>query len=530
MSAGAIDPALLARYRELSGNPDGVDERLALAERFASADGRAVAWMQLAFERFSAFRFATGHEALERTLAVDPNFLAARWARFQMPDNLVPASAAEAQRFHERWRAGLIEFEGLDFRDPRWRAQVWGCVGQCTAFYLHYLGDCVAEQRRYGALVHRMMAALDPGRDLREHRPRARPRVLFVSAYLHEHTVGRLFVPLVLGLDPARVDVHALQLDPVDDALSARLAPRITLHRGPKAAPDWRRLIVELAPDAIVYSDIGMHPMTQGLAALRLAPRQLALWGHPVTTGLPTLDGFLSPDAMEPDDADSHYTERLIRLPGLGHGLEQRTEAVIPADLARPDGGIELFCAQSIYKLLPEHDALFARVLARLPAARLHLIAHQDARVRAWLVERMRPAFTAAGLDVERCVVLHPMQPLAGFLGIAASCDLALDSLVWSGGMSSLDLLGIGLPVIALPGGSMRSRQSAALLQRLGTPELIALDQDDYVARAVAMALDAPRRAQLKIDLIERSARLHADTNAVTEALQALLLEPPGAA
>lgn len=524
MSAAEIDPALLARYRELAADPEGTDERLALAERFAAADGRAVAWMQLAFERFSAHRFGSGHEALTLALQVDPDFLPARWARFQMPDDPVPASDAAAQRFRARWWQGLSEFERLDFGDPRWRAQTWGCVGQSTAFYLHYLGDCVEEQKRYGALVHRMMAALDPGRDLHQHPRRARPRVLFVSAYLHEHTVGRLFLPLMLGLDPARLDVHALQLDPVDDALSARLAPRLTVHRGPRAAPEWRRLIAHLQPDAIVYSDIGMHPLTQGLAALRLAPRQYVLWGHPITTGLPTLDGFLSSDAMEPNDAAAHYTEPLIRLPGLGHGLEPGATPTATVDLGRNRDGIELFCAQSVYKLLPSHDALFAQVLARLPSARLHLIPHQDAHVRNWLRERMRPAFAAAGVDIDRRLVLHPMQPLPRFLGLAASCDLALDSQVWSGGMSSLDLLGAGLPVVALPGATMRSRQSAALLQRLGAAELIARDEEDYVERVVALATDTPRRTQLRARLQANRARLYLDGATTTAALQALLL------
>ena len=516
------DPAslapLLARYHQLVGDPAGTDERLRLAATFAAADGRATAWMQLAFECFSAFRFEAGQDALVRTLAVDPDFLPARWAQFQLPHCVAPRSAAEAEAYRQRWWRGLSEFEALDFRDPRWRSQVWGCVGQCTAFYLHYLGECTAEQRRYGALVHRMMAALDPGLEVRGRAARARPRVLFVSTYLHEHTVGRLFAPLVLGLDRARLDVHVLQLDPVDDAISRRLSAGTTLHPGPRQAPQWRQLIAQLAPDAIVYLDIGMHPMTQGLAALRLAPRQCVMWGHPVTTGLPTLDAFLSPEAMEPFAAEAHYTEHLLRLPGLGHGLDPPPAAPIPADLQRAPGSIELFCAQSVYKLLPEHDELFARILQRLPQARLHLIPHQDPHVRDWLQTRLARSCRPEQL------VLHPMQSLSGFLGIAVACDLALDSLVWSGGMSSLDLLGAGLPVIALPGATMRSRQSAALLTRLDLPELIARDADDYVERAVALALDAPRRAAVREQLRARAARLYSDRDAVVAAIQDALL------
>ncbi len=61
-----------------------------------------------------------------------------------------------------------------------------------------------------------------------------------------------------------------------------------------------------------------MDQMTARLAALRLAPVQLAAWGHPITTGFPTIDGYLSAAAFEPGDAQEHYRERLVPLPEVG--------------------------------------------------------------------------------------------------------------------------------------------------------------------------------------------------------------------
>ena len=61
-----------------------------------------------------------------------------------------------------------------------------------------------------------------------------------------------------------------------------------------------------------------MDPLMTQLAALRLAPIQCVTWGHPVTSGLPTVDYFLSSELMEPKDGQDHYSERLIRLPGIG--------------------------------------------------------------------------------------------------------------------------------------------------------------------------------------------------------------------
>lgn len=489
-----IDRATLQQRYAQHPAPAGAAERRALAARLAQAGGGHLDWMALAFEEFSAYRFPAGHAALERVVQLAPGFLPAHWLRFQYPPDVAPASDAQAAQYRARWSAGLKAFESLDFMDPRWRPQVWGCIGSCTAFYRHYLGDAVLdEQRRYGALLARMMAALDRGDPPRPLRP-GRRTVLFCSPYLYQHTVARLFLPLIEALDRERFDLHCLHFGSDDDAMTARARAAAEFHGGPREAPDWRRLIGELQPDVIVYLDLGMHPLTQALAALRLAPVQAVLWGHPVTTGLSTIDYVLSPDAFEPANAEAHYHERLVRLPGFGHGLEAPPPlAVTPAS----SGPLELICAQSIYKLLPAQDALFARILAALPEARLHLIPHPEPEVRDWLRERMRPAFAAHGVDADQRVVMHGYRPLDEFRALAAGCVLNLDSIGWSGGMSSIDLLQLGLPTVTLPGATMRSRQTAALLRCLDVAELAVDSEDAYVELAIALARDPARRQAL---------------------------------
>jgi protein O-GlcNAc transferase len=507
--------SLYARCPLAPGDP----ERLRLAAALARAGDRAGDWLNLGFEAFSAFDFPAGHRALEQALRREPNLLPAHWLRFQYPPEVAPRSDAQAERFRQRWAAGLAAFERVDFRQPPWQAQVWGCIGSCTAFYRHYIDHHLLDgQRRYGALAQRMMAALDPGDPPRPIR-RGRRRVLFCSSYFYRHTVARLFVPLIEALDRGQFDLHCLHFGSDDDAMTARVRAIGQFHGGPREAPDWRRLIGELAPDVIVYLDIGMHPLPQALASLRLAPVQAMLWGHPVTTGLPTLDYVLSPDAIEPADAAQHYSERLVRLPGLGHGLDPPA-AIEPESAA--DGTLELLCAQSVYKLMPAQDALFARIITALPQARLHMIPHQSPQVRDWLRERMRPAFAAAGVDIDSRLMLHGYRPLEEFLALAAGCALNLDSIGWSGGMSSLDLLGLGLPTVTRPGPTMRSRQTAAVLERLGVPELTVDSDDAYVELAIALGRDPARRAAVSQRLRAGLPRLD-QREEVTAALAAFL-------
>lgn len=470
--------------------------------------------MGRAHEFFSAFDFAQGHAALDSVLELAPDFLPARWTRFQLPQALAHEDARSVDGFRARWRAGVDEFSEIDWHEPRWRAQIWGCVGQCTAFYRHYLGDDVTEdQQKYGALVTKMMRALAGELPAPSPPTRQRKRVVYVSSYTYEHTVTRLFGTLITHLDRRGFETHLLQLDPTTDTHTDALVAGVAqVHRGPHEARTWCDLITQLAPDAIVYSDIGMHPLPQGLAALRLAPLQAVLWGHPVTTGLPSIDAFLSSDWFEPEHAQRQYSERLIRLPGLGADL------AAPATASRapgswPDPGdvdwVELLCAQSVFKLLPEQVDALVTILATAPTARLHLTPHANASVRSALRHRLDRLLRAAGGHPDTQLVFHPLLPLAQFRGLAARCDLGLDTSGWSGGMSALDHLGEGLPVLSVPGDCMRSRQTAALLQQLAVPELVADDLADYCRRALQLIAEPAARTSLRERIVANRERLY---------------------
>jgi len=75
------------------------------------------------------------------------------------------------------------------------------------------------------------------------------------------------------------------------------------------------------AADIVIYPEVGMGTMNYLLTHMRLAPIQIAAWGHPVTTGSQEIDYFLTCEAMVPLNkftAAAHYTERLLMLPGFG--------------------------------------------------------------------------------------------------------------------------------------------------------------------------------------------------------------------
>jgi protein O-GlcNAc transferase len=435
---------------------------------------------------------------------------------------MIYADAADVVRAREEYVAGLETLEReLDDRiaGSDWREVADGFIW--SNFFLAYQGENDASlQARYASLAARALDSVD--RAWREPMP-VRPvegrkiRIGFASALLRDCTVGRYFSHWLTDLDRDHFEVCVYSLsstvDEVTRAIGSR-ADRVHTFGGGEALPSTvAPLIRSDRLDVLVYPELGMDQATFALASMRLAPRQYAAWGHPVTTGHPTIDAYLSCAAMEPQDGDRHYTERLVRLPGIGTRFQRQA---MPAPIGRevfslPRDATLLLCPQSLFKIHPDNDAMFARVLAANPAAMLVLFAGRHPAVTDQFMRRLARCFEGHGLSIRERTRVLPHVAHHDYLSINLLCDAMLDTTRWSGGQTSVDALSCGLPVVTLPGSMMRGRQSAGMLGLLGIGELIAADVDDYVRIASRLCQDADWRKTMAASIRERNSQLFED-------------------
>ncbi len=383
-----------------------------------------------------------------------------------------------------------------------------------TNFFLAYQGaDDRALQASYAHFAARLVEAGAPQwRGGLEGRSGHRKlRVGFASAFFHVGTAGRYFRSWLTELDRERFDVYVYHLYPGLDDIAREIgarADRFVEFGGSRARPSVIAPVIrDDALDVLVYPELGMDHTSFALAALRLAPRQLAAWGHPVTSGHSTIDAFISCDAMEPPDAERHYVERLLRLPGIGTNYRQPAlpEPAARARLGLPEDRVLLLCPQSLFKVHPDNDDLFARVLAGNSRAALVMFDGRHPRVTERFMRRMSSAFDRHGLSANERMIVLPALPHDDYLRVNLACDAMLDTLHWSGGNTTLDALACALPVVTLPGPFMRGRQSAAMLRMVGADGLIASDHDQYVRIATRLIEDTAWRKQIAEGI--RSAR-----------------------
>jgi CRISPR-associated protein Csy1 len=249
-----------------------------------------------------------------------------------------------------------------------------------------------------------------------------------------------------------------------------------------------------------------MHALTYEIAALRLAPVQCVGWGHPVTTGSDVVDAYFTSEPMEPPDADSHYVERLVRLPGIGvsYSMPEPLPPAPRAQLGLPEGRRIYMCAQSLFKVHPEMDDLLAGVIAHDPEGVLVFFQAMGRFATESLAGRLQRAFARRGIGPRGQLKFLPRMESGQFRRALAAADVVLDTVRWSGGNTSIDAFAAGTPVVTLPGRFMRGRQTAGMLALMGLPELIAASAGDYVRLAVEVARDRDRNVLLRRAIVER--------------------------
>jgi predicted O-linked N-acetylglucosamine transferase (SPINDLY family) len=130
---------------------------------------------------------------------------------------------------------------------------------------------------------------------------------------------------------------------------------------------------------------------------------------------------------------------------------------------------------------------------------------------------RLQSRFARAMPDVADRIVWIPRQAYPGYLSLMAAVDVVLDPLHFSGGLTTYDAFSLGRPIVTLPGEFRRGRFTLACYRKMGIPECVAADADDYVNIAVTLATDRDYRATLEERIREASPRLFEDVEAVRE-------------
>lgn len=456
-------------------------------------------------------------DAYRQALALNPKLHEAR-LKLTM---LLPLPGASPE---ESFTDALDELEHHAKSD--WAA-LGEVIGAAQPFALAYLPtDHTRALSRYGDIVCQARSAWFAPHSQQIHRAapvrRDRIRLLIVSGQISNHSVWNVLLHgLLKHLDRTRFEV-ILYNTALHQAPEADLARTLVdnYRHGPQ---DWVQQALEDRPEVIYYPELAMDPIAAQLATLRLAPLQLAGWGHPITTGLPTIDIFISGELIEPPEAAQHYRERLIRLSGTGAcsvlphiaaDASVRDRLDIPTDRTIT----HFLICQLAAKLNPAFDHLYPRIAQAHPASWFWFVRdNQTSWATSNLETRLCQAFEGHGLSPQQHLRFIDWLPAEQFLGLLDCMDIYLDTPAFSGYTTAWQALHRGLPIITLEGRFMRQRLAAGLLRQIGMPDTIATDTEDYIHKATHLAKHPLLREKISEQLINAAPLMDENIRAVRD-------------
>ncbi|MBM3546901.1 MAG: hypothetical protein FJX54_08105 [Alphaproteobacteria bacterium] len=334
--------------------------------------------------------------------------------------------------------------------------------------------------------------------------PERRLRLGYLSGDLREHPVGWNVDGLIRNHDRERFEVSLYSTTTLADGRTrafAAMADRFCDLPGARGdavrqaiRDDRIDVLVALAPHTAENSPL---PLVEKPAPVVAAFHAIG------STGLPTVDHWITDEVLHPADTREEFTESLLRLPCFYlHMVPEASPEPGPVP-SSATGRVTFGSFNNPAKLTPTVVALWARVLAAVPGSRL-LLRSGRRFGDALAVDRFHLAFGAHGIGAERLVLAGTQLPRAGHLAAFDEVDISLDPFPFNGSTTTFESLWMGVPVVSLIGDRFVGRVGLEILSRVGLDDLAVADESAYVATAAALAKDAARRQTLRRALRDR--------------------------
>jgi predicted O-linked N-acetylglucosamine transferase (SPINDLY family) len=358
----------------------------------------------------------------------------------------------------------------------------------------------LAEHKEWNRLYAKPLAgAILPHTN--EPNPQKKLKIGYVSADFKAHPVGNFLLPSMVFHNKEHSEIHCYSSVAKEDDMTGALK-KYADHWHDVTLLTGEEITKKVREDGIdILVDLSGHTAGNrlGVFARKPAPVQVSWLGYFNTTGMDTMDYFISDAVHLPPGYEKGFTEEIIRLPDayIAYAPYDITDKV-PVRHWQDNGAITFGSFNNAAKLNEEVIALWAEILHKVPKSRLILKSDtlSVTECSVYFIE----AFAAHGIAKER-LELRGRSLLNELYAHYNEIDIALDPFPFNGGATTCDALWMGVPVITLAGQNAVSRQSATYLAHIGHPELITHSKEEYVALAVALSNSPERLAALHANL-----------------------------
>lgn len=439
-------------------------------------------------------------EYLKQSIAATSNTGLKAYCAFSLPIIMGTSEQVRESRVQFEQNLNQLVKEGIQIADP--------VAQQCeTNFYLAFQGfndrDLQVQIAKFYSKACPSLLYVAPHCLTTQSASKIK-RIGFYSKYIARHSVSVSYSRMIEQL--AKHEDFEVTLISTGDSQSTSIRDTYPDFAGafvPLETVDLhsaRQKIAALELDVLVYLDIGMEPFGYFLGYSRLATVQCVLGGHPDTTGLPNMDYFISNDLAEPENAQEHYSEKLIRQQS---GAYYFGKVPLPSEfktrkqLGLPEHKHVYACPMMLFKLHPDFDEACAQILQQDPNGEIVLF--EDKNYSYWRSLLQARFAKTMPVEVRSRVIFMPwVTDKMDFISVLHHSDVILDPFHFGLGTTAIPIYSVGTPCVTKPGEFARGRYGYYFSRKMDVMECVAYSTEEYAAKAVKLASDPEYRAAVK--------------------------------
>jgi protein O-GlcNAc transferase len=422
---------------------------------------------------------------------------------------LINASSSIRQSWHTYASRGLIPFSYYCAYSPYNLRLVYGPY---LALLEHLYRDelTLAKAKLYERSGSN---ALKHGNELVrvDDRGKNKVRIGLLSKFFSAHSNTQAFEGLIHYLNRHQFEVilihkHATVVDNIQLGLNGLADEVVYLW---ESLEYTQELLADLSLDILFFTDLGMDPYDFMIPALRSCPIQMTGWGLPHTSGMTSIDYYLSSDLLESSEHQGEYTEKLVLLEGLPCCFMSKNLSYRKKDrdyFMMPSDRVLIGCTQNFWKIHPDFDLILEKVAFRLPEAAFVFVETSLEGPNQSFLERLAaraPQAYSQSLFLARANA-------ADFLPLCDCLDVILDTPYYGAGVTAYMSMYVGTPTVCFAGKRLRDSTTSAIYRYLSVPNApIASSIKDYIDNVVKLAEDFSLRLQIKKDTVASAHRLY---------------------
>ena len=458
------------------------------------------------------------HDYYLKAISLNPKKISYRW-------DFAINQISKVYTTHKNYKSSIHRFEKeiskLEyFINKEKLDEVVKVIGKSYPYYLAYFeNDNKLLLKKYNKICHDIMKRwqsknrITLSNSIINKDPSEKIKIGIISAHIFYHSVWNAFLKgIIQNLDTKKFEIHIFSLSTnFDDETKIAKKKVKNFYSSLGGITQWANKIQNSKVDIAFYPEIGMNQKTIQLANMRLAPVQVCSWGHPETSGIPTIDYYISSELLETSNSKTFYTEKLIKLPGIGYYFDPPT--LESSDINFTKIGIKnslpiLLCLGSPNKFSPFYDWVFIEIIKRMKNCQIVFMNDTDGASEI-LKKRLKFSIREAGLNFKNNIIFIPQQSRKGYSSLMKNADVLLDTIGFSGMNTAMQAIGCGLPIVTREGKFQRTRHASAILKTLEIDELIAKNEEEYIDLVEKLICDQEFRSNIKLKIKENENYLY---------------------